>query len=76
MANTNVNGGSLSKQTEYIVYREGKYFVSQCLNVDVFRVARQKRHRIKKVVCGFQPETCNLQPETVSNQEFPCPKHS
>jgi predicted RNase H-like HicB family nuclease len=35
MANTNVNGGSLSKRTEYIVYREGKYFVSPCLNVDV-----------------------------------------
>ncbi len=35
MANTTVNGGSLPEQTEYIVYREGKYFVSQCLNVDV-----------------------------------------
>lgn len=23
------------KQIKYIVYREGKYFVSQCLNVDV-----------------------------------------
>lgn len=40
MANTTVNGGSLPKQTEYIVYREGKYFVSQCLNVDVSRVTR------------------------------------
>lgn len=35
MANTNVNGGSPPKQTEYNVYREGKYFVHQCLNVDV-----------------------------------------
>jgi len=23
------------KQIKYIVYREGKYFVSQCLNIDV-----------------------------------------
>lgn len=35
MANTNVNGGSLPRETERIVRRENKYFVSQCLNVDV-----------------------------------------
>ena len=40
MANTNVNGGSLPGQTEYIVHSEGKCFVSQCLNVDVSRVTR------------------------------------
>jgi hypothetical protein len=76
MANTNVNGGSLPGQTEYIVHSEGKCFVSQCLNVDVSRVTRQRRHGIEKVFCGFQPATCNLQPATVFTQEPPCPKHS
>ena len=27
--------GSQMKNIKYVVYREGKYYVSQCLNVDV-----------------------------------------
>jgi len=29
------NNGDIMKNLKYIVYKEGKYFVSQCLNVDV-----------------------------------------
>jgi predicted RNase H-like HicB family nuclease len=28
-------GGNKMKNIKYVVYKEGKYYVSQCLNVDV-----------------------------------------
>ncbi|MBM9538795.1 type II toxin-antitoxin system HicB family antitoxin [Desulfobulbus alkaliphilus] len=31
----NVSGGTAMKNIKYVVYKEDKYFVSQCLNVDV-----------------------------------------
>ena len=44
MANT--NGGSAMKNIKYVVYKENKYYVSQCLNVDVSSFGESKDEAI------------------------------
>jgi predicted RNase H-like HicB family nuclease len=44
MANT--SGGPAMKNIKYVVYKEDKYYVSQCLNVDVSSFGESKDEAI------------------------------
>ena len=49
-----------------IVWKEGKYFVSQCLNIDISSFGRTKKEALKNL-----SEAINLYFEDVKSPKFP-----